>query len=40
LIILAFFFLYRPCAFEKTLLKKKSSNEKIMMTVKKGGKIG
>ena len=37
LIVFAFFFLYWPYAFEKTLLKKKSSNEKILMTIKKGG---
>jgi hypothetical protein len=40
LIIFACFFLYWPYAFEKTLLKKKSSGEKIMMTIKKGGEIG
>ena len=40
LIIFACFFLYWPYAFEKTVLKKKSSGEKIMMTVKKGGEIG
>ncbi len=39
LIIFACFFLYWPYAFEKTVLKKKSSGEKIMMTVKKGGDI-
>jgi uncharacterized membrane protein len=39
LIVLAFFFLYWPYAFEKTISKKKSSNEKIVMTVKKGGEI-
>ena len=39
-IIFACFFLYWPYAFEKTVLKKKSSGEKIMMTVKKGGEIG
>jgi len=37
LILFAFFFLYWPYAFEKTLLKKKSSNEKIFMIIKKGG---
>jgi hypothetical protein len=40
LIIFACFFLYWPYAFEKTILKKKSAGEKIMMTVKKGGEIG
>jgi hypothetical protein len=39
LIVLAFFFLYWPYAFEKKLLKKKSSNEKIVVTVMKGGEI-
>ena len=39
LIVIAFFFLYWPYAFEKTLLKKRSPNEKIVMTVMKGGKI-
>ena len=38
LIVVAFFFLYWPYAFEKTLLKKKGSNEKINLIVKKGGK--
>ena len=35
LIVLAFLFLYWPYAFEKTQLKKKSSNERIMMTLRK-----
>jgi hypothetical protein len=39
LIVLAFFFLYWPYAFEKKLLKKKSSGEKIVLTVMKGGEI-
>jgi hypothetical protein len=39
LIVVAFFFLYWPYAFEKTLLKKKGPNEKINMIVKKGGEI-
>lgn len=39
LIVVAFFFLYWPYAFEKTILKKKGSNEKINMIVKKGGEI-
>jgi hypothetical protein len=39
LILFGFFFSYWPYAFEKTLLKKKSSNEKIVMTIKKGGEI-
>jgi cytochrome bd-type quinol oxidase subunit 2 len=37
LIVVALFFLYWPYAFEKTLLKKKGSNEKISMIVRKGG---
>jgi len=37
LIVVAFFFLYWPYAFEKTLLKKKSSNEKMSIVMKKGG---
>jgi len=39
LIVVAFFFLYWPYAFEKTLLKKKSSNEKMDIFIKKGGEI-
>jgi hypothetical protein len=39
LILFACFFLYWPYAFEKTVLKKKSFGEKIMMTIKKGGEI-
>jgi hypothetical protein len=39
LIIFAFFFLYWPYAFEKTVLKKKSSNGKMIMIIKKGGEI-
>ena len=39
LILFACFFLYWPYAFEKTVLKKKSSGEIIMMTIKKGGEI-
>jgi len=39
LIVVAFFFLYWPYAFEKTPLKKKGSNEKMDIFVKKGGQI-
>jgi H+/Cl- antiporter ClcA len=37
LIVVAFFFLCWPYAFEKTVLKKKSSGEKINLIIKKGG---
>ncbi len=39
LTVVAFFFLYWPYAFEKTLLNKKGSGEEINMIVKKGGEI-
>ena len=39
LIVVSFFFLYWPYAFEKTLLNKKGSSEEINMIVKKGGEI-
>jgi hypothetical protein len=37
LVVVAFFFLYWPYAYEKTLLKKKGSGEKINLIIKKGG---
>ena len=40
LIAVAFFFLYWPYAFEKTLLKKTSFNEKMDIFMKKGGDTG
>jgi hypothetical protein len=39
LIVVAFSFLYWPYAVEKTLLKKRSSNEKMDIFIKKGGEI-
>ena len=39
LFVSALFFLYWPYAFEKTALKKKSSNEKIKVLIKRGGQI-
>ncbi len=39
LIVVAFFFLYWPYAFERTLLKKQGSNEKMDIFMKKGGDL-